>query len=45
MTDNNSGNINNINGKSKDIIIGHVKRVELLEIWNNYMWLNIGLIN
>ena len=33
MTDNDSANINCKNGTLKDIIMGHVKRVELFEIW------------
>ena len=37
--------MNYINDKSRDIIVGHVKGVELFEIWNDHMWLNIGLVN
>ena len=44
MTDNDSGNMNSKDGKSENIIIGHVKRVRLSKIWNDHMWLNIGLI-
>ena len=32
MTDSNSGNMNYPNGKLKDIIMGRVREVELIEI-------------
>ena len=45
IINNDSGNMNCTNGRTRDIIMQHVKGVELLEIWNNHKWRNIGLIN